>query len=235
MLTYTDLGQTLAPGTAILGGGALYALAFCPSARPFASGPTYPTSGAKRTATNTYSKGYKETVSLTSNNSSPWIWRRVAFEYSVPTLIGDGISGSKFALETAPNGMVRVARSLSPAELNVLGDVLWDGTVGLDWNDHLTAKTDSSVVKIHYDKTRVLNPGAAAGLTRMHKQWHPTGKQLVYDDDENGANELSGNFANQSRIGMKDIIIIDFFLTPTADTAARLLVNYEGTYYWHER
>jgi len=69
--------------------------------------------------------------------------------------------------------------------------------------------------------------------------WHPTRKNIVYnEDEEGGAPDAFGSYTSViGRPGMGDLYVYDivYNVIPSASGTTTLNFTPEGTYYWHER
>lgn len=193
---------------------------------------------ASRTATNTYMRGLKEKIAITTNDACPWFWRRVVFYSKLPAFrtatTGAGNAFSPYFFGS--NGYNRMVNQ--PVSGGVYDDGIWKGTFNKDWNDLITAPVDNRRVDLRYDKTITLNSGATQGFSRNFNLWHPINKSLVYDDDENGGGESLSPWSVVDKRGMGDMYVIDIFQSGAGrgtGTTSQLFFRPEATLYWHER
>lgn len=191
----------------------------------------------------TFSVGYKERVQIDVQGGGVWKWRRVIFTYKGSSLYdGDPTWSQPFwDKSTDPDGvdMVRLIAQPTLDQHARWRNIIWDGEEGVDWNSEFTAKVDTSRITPRYDRTITLNPGNESGLSRTFRLWHPTRKNIVYDDDEaGGAPNAGGSYTSVTgKPGMGDLYVYDIVYNAVAAAAGNqaLVFNPEGTYYWHER
>lgn len=208
---------------------------WCATARDRVSNlsPGDPNASSVRTQDNVYMRGLKERILLQTNSQVPWRWRRICF-----TMKGlDAISFSAVdSLETS-NGWTRfISNFWGSTYGNNLNIILFKGNQGVDWNDIMTAKVDTTRVTLKYDVTRTINSGTNYGVLRTHKMWMPMNKRLVYDNDELGESESTQTHSTRGKAGMGDYYIVDFFLSHgSASASDSLSFEPQATLYWHER
>jgi len=123
-----------------------------------------------------------------------------------------------------------------PNTINNQQSFIFQGSKGVDWDDPITAKVDTTRVDIKFDKTWTYRSGNQVGTVVTKKLWHPMNKNLVYNDAESGASVSLLNQSVQDKRGMGDYFIYDIFSTALGATSTDLLgLNSEGVQYWHER
>lgn len=218
-----------------------YANLFCPTARLIdGDGITkYESSGRQNQFT--YSKGYKEVTTVRLTGPTPYRLRRMVFSLKGfadglrtvdTTFIPDFFT---HYVATGGIGYVRQVTPLTnPATANV-HTYIFKGTANRDWFSPFNAKLDTQFLKVHSDRTYNFNPPNQGGVVRILKNWYPTNKNLVYDDDENGTTEASSPFSTNNSNSMGDLFVYDIWQSINTDASSQLSFNHEGTYYWHER
>ena len=96
---------------------------------------------------------------------------------------------------------------------------------------------DTKRVSLLYDKTVHIRSGNEIGIERNYNRWHPVGKNIVYDDKEEGGETLGSSVSVDSKLGMGDLYILDIIdgngVAETTDGS--IYFNPETTVYWHER
>nr|QTE03640.1 MAG: capsid protein [Gemycircularvirus] len=194
---------------------------------------------ATRTATTCFMRGLAENVEIQVSDGLPWQWRRICFTYKGINDLLPGLSTApafRVSLETS-NGWVRTVNALpNNAYRDSLEGVMFRGVKGVDFNEPLTAPLDPTRITVKYDKTRTISSGNEDGCIRKYKFWHGMNKNLVYADDESGGTETTGNFSVQSKAGMGDYIIVDYFLPRAGSTSSnQLIFNPTASLYWHEK
>lgn len=252
MLTWTNTtsstpagGTTYASTPAILVGGSAtpYVFPWISTARDnttnAAGGVGNKFYQSTRTASLCYMVGLKENIEIQVANGLPWQWRRICFTAKGgQTLNGTIPSGSgTFApsIETS-SGYTRAINSLSTAQQTPFFGLLFQGVVGVDWQDPLTAKVDTERLGLKYDKTITIASGNEEGVIRRYNRWHKMGHNLMYDDDESGGSMIPAFASVDSKIGMGDYWVIDIIKPRVGSTSSdSLLFNSESTLYWHEK
>nr|QXN75680.1 MAG: capsid protein [Genomoviridae sp.] len=214
---------------------------FVPSARQLNVGSAGESGRERQT---TFSVGYKERVQVDVIGGGVWKWRRVVFAYKGVTLYDQGdptwtVPFHNKAIDPQGSDMVRLIGQPTTDQAQFLRAVIWDGTEGIDWTSEFVAKVDTSRVTPLYDRTITFNPRNESGYSRTFRLWHPTRKNIVYnEDEEGGAPDAFGSYTSViGRPGMGDLYVYDivYNVIPSASGSTTLNFTPEGTYYWHER
>lgn len=191
-----------------------------------------------RTATTCYMKGLSEQIEIQTNSAIQWQWRRICFTYK--NTVEAGAAVNYFRQTT--NGMQRYLYNITSGtttdqqSVAQLRGILFRGSVGVDWNNYMTAPVDTSRVTIKYDKTRTIASGNDSGVIRKFRMWHPMNANLVYDDEESGGNTFGDYYSVSSKPGMGDYYVVDLFLPSLNATSTDALnFNPTSTLYWHEK
>lgn len=195
--------------------------------------PTYRQNGAtsaynRRGKTRTYFRGIKENVELFLPSACPLQWRRIVV--SSPLNVVNTVS-----YDTA--NVFQQGRTQTPQFSSYFAflEVIMQGTFGIDYNNHFTAKIDTKRARVMYDKVRTISPKTTKGAIQKFKFWHPVNKSLIYDDEEEGGNINSSPWAVQSP-GNDNVYVIDLFANFNAAlTTERARWAVQSTVYWHER
>lgn len=237
------------PGTEGLGGATLtgtgnFSIVWSPTLRgsTFASGLR----GSKfyeqlRTSVTTYAVGVKETIRIGTNGPIGWHWRRICFTMKGEDLYtGDrdafDLSSSLVARITS-DGMKRAVLFSEPALQT--RNIIFKGNQNVDWTDVITAPLDTNRITPVYDRTTHIKSGNQSGKTRIVRLWHPMGKNIVYNEDQNGQDTPESFYSVTGRAGMGDYYICDFFksdfILGEEATNSSLYFEPAATYYWHER
>ncbi|AXL65882.1 putative capsid protein [Sierra dome spider associated circular virus 1] len=192
-----------------------------------------------RTATTCFMRGLAESIEIQVSDGLPWQWRRICFTYKgIADLIPSVTTAPAFSLsQETSSGWVRTVNALPN---NTYRDnfeaVIFRGSKGVDFSEPLTAPLDPTRITVKYDKTRTIASGNEDGCIRKYKFWHGMNKNLVYADDESGGVENVGYFSTQSKAGMGDYVVVDYFLPRTGSTSAnKLSFNATASLYWHEK
>lgn len=224
---FTDAGFSTAPNQA-------GALIFCPTYRFLETDATgsVTQSASARQSQYCYYRGVKETILFTVSGPAPVRWRRIVFETQ------QSVMAASFYTSVIPGvgGRARPMSNLAgAAEFVTLTELIFKGVQTADWNNIFDAKIDTQRIKIHSDKSRVLNPGNASGKTTIHKQWTALNKTLIYGDDELGDDEVTNPFCASTNKTLGNIFIVDFFEPTIGGTGTQINFNPQTTVYWHEK
>lgn len=199
-----------------------------------------------RTSTTCYMRGLKETIRLSTNDGTQWLWRRVCFTWRGSELYSQSQAGQTFAVQVGNAPGQRFARLVNDfnnatgtpqiAARNAVIGLLFRGQAGLDWVNYFSAPIDTSLVTLKYDKTTSIQSGNSNGKQRVYSRWHPMNKNLVYADDESGDTTVPVGGSTRAKSGMGDYYVIDMFSSaaPQSDASA-LAFAPEATLYWHEK
>lgn len=200
---------------------------------------------AARTATSCFMVGLSESMHIQTSSSLPWFHRRICFTFrglnpfiTVTPPDSPVVPYSPF-VETS-NGIQRLwlnqnINGMSNSR-NQMEGFLFKGSSGLDWTDVLVAPVDTSRVDLKFDRKWTYHSGNSSGVFRKKKLWHGMHHNLMYDDDEAGANEQASYVSVDSKIGMGDYYVVDYFGCGLGATVTDLLaVADNSTLYWHEK
>lgn len=236
-------GTTFTPGPAIMPATGtelmVYQFLWCPTARP-ADTNTGVEGGAidrmVRTNTSCFARGVKENIEFQSTGPTSWTWRRICFTYKGDTLnFGDNDAATSNVARQTSGGMQRLM-TIDLATISRVADVVFRGTNGTDWYDHMIAPIDTNKIMPRYDRTRTLSSGNSAGFNKRLSLWHGMNKNIYYEDDENGDTMNTSMFSIEGRRGMGDYYIYDIFYPSVGgESGETLQVNINASYYWHER
>jgi hypothetical protein len=189
-----------------------------------------------RTSSTCYMRGLKEKITFSTNDATPWLWRRIVFYSKNPSLRASTTgAGNTFSpIQENSAGYARVVNQ--PVIGGAYDDVIWKGTQNTDWDDFMTAPIDNRRVDLAYDKTISIAPGAQGGVYRSYNRWHPINKSIVFDDEEQGGVENQSSWSVLDKRGAGDMYVIDVF-KPGASLAGSSVLYFkpEATLYWHEK
>lgn len=195
---------------------------------------------ATRTSTQVYLRGLSERIRFYTSSSLPWEWRRILFTFKGYDIMNYAGGSLPLYLETS-SGWSRYMPLLANISTTGIGveaqlfSELFEGVLGNDWQDPLTARTDRFRAKVLYDHTRRIQSPNDSGTQEVHKLWHPINSTMVYDDEEKGGNVVTNVLSTRSR-GMGDVYVVDIFKPhPSASTGDSLSFAPETSLYWHER
>nr|QTE03624.1 MAG: capsid protein [Gemycircularvirus] len=210
----------------------------------FNGNPTLRVNQAARTATTCYMRGFSEHLRIQTSSGLPWFHRRICFTAKnrdfFSTQVGDSPSVAYQPFLETSNGMQRIMFNqvgVGLANTNLaIETYLFRGVVGKDWADPLIAPLDNTRVDVKFDKTWTYRSGNQVGTVKELKLWHPMNKNLVYDDDESGANQTTSYTSVQDKRGMGDYYIYDIFSPGTGGTVNDLIaIVPSSSLYWHEK
>lgn len=250
MLSYSNTdsagaSQPIAASTAFVNGNATGFFVFCPTARDLTLGGAHTiTQESMRTSQTCFQRGFSEHLRIQTSSGIPWFHRRICFTTR-------GGSAFNTGLDLAPvqpygpyvdtiNGMERLwlnqTVNLQPLTTAAQTDTLFRGKVNKDWNDIILAPVDTTRVSLKFDKTWCIKSGNASGTIAERKLWHGMGKNLVFDDDQNGEIQDSSHYSVDSKAGMGDYYIVDIFTSGLGATSSdKINVYSNATMYWHEK
>lgn len=246
----SDAGVAGTPGDpVVMTGERTWQFAFVPSARalpPHSSDTSFNRGyDFARMHRDTFSVGYKERVTLEANNSTNWLWRRMVFTMKTLEPAQSFVSGALFqyVFGTQPEpGYVRTMYDFSVADVarQTLYREIFQGSLGVDYQDQFNAPLDTTRVRKLYDRIIPVSGGNDSGHWKMRRFWHPNKQRLIYNEKESGDHKDSGSEAshynNGAMNGGGDLWVLDFFSAAgPADATNTLKFLPQGTYYWHER
>jgi len=223
------------------------AMLWCPTKRSRDTNDTgglpYNADASTRTASQVYYVGLRENIDLSTSGSACWTWRRICFTMKSDAFLqfpGDG-SGYRTVLSNLTSaGYARSLNAFNAADLdqnNMLRRIysyVFQGTEGIDWLYARLAKTDPQRITVKYDKTRVIKSGNNAGVMNTYKLWHGMYKNFIYDEDEDGGIESTGDMHSLGKSGMGDYYVLDMVVCNESNDE-QLSFNPDSTLYWHER
>lgn len=197
---------------------------------------------AIRSSQRIYAKGFTEIIRLIWDNGTSWTWRRIVFSCkSDPALIfpSGAISTTSSVAQITGGGIPQTARVVlaqGTTDFQTTSNVVFKGRVNEDTNDACTAPLDRERIRVHYDRTSVLNCPSGSPTSRRVKMYIPLNKSIYYNDDERGVGEGQTSYTASGSSPLGDVYIWDIFESATnPGTAAVLNFNPECRFYWHER
>lgn len=243
-----------------------YCIPWIPTARQTASGSAPGAQLAKLTSGHPYMVGLSERITVSTTGPVPWQWRRICFTFKGPDLYGNFVDPLT-DIEYRPQQYYRESFDNDVGEFRPLYDIASYGGEGaipgrpraleklyrtlflgassqfdtnanaVDWINVMDAKTDSSRVKICYDKTVSISSGNEEGVQRQYKRYHAMNKNLQYDQLEIGGNYVFSDYSTSGKPGMGDYYVIDLFQARYASgaDAGNLIFDPRATMYWHEK
>lgn len=185
-----------------------------------------------RTSESIYAKGLRERITLETNNSAPWEWRRICFTSKDDFGQTDPDTATFF--RQTSSGMVRMLSALS--EGVYLQSELFEGERNQDWLSVFTAPLSRKNFSIKYDKTRIIRSTNNSGTIREYKLWHPMESNLAYREEQYGETMTESAVSVTGRVGMGNYYVIDMFRKHgNNDDQSTLTFTPEATFFWHEK
>ncbi|AJD07462.1 putative capsid protein [Odonata associated gemycircularvirus 1] len=239
--------QALAAGSLFVNGSTGYAMSlFCPTARSLVTAGATNTivDTADRTSTTCYLRGYREDLRIQTSSPLPWLWRRICFTSKGATF-QQAFNDSSPTAPIQPYsdtsiGMARKWFNLqvnnSPNTVANYNQIMFRGNFGADWNDVITAKVDTTRITVKSDRVTHITTGNNSGHFSERKLWYPMNRNLVYDDDENGAAETPQYVSSDAKAAWGDYYIVDYLVPGVGGTTSDVVnLNCTATLYWHEK
>nr|QCQ85239.1 capsid protein [Finch associated genomovirus 5] len=188
-----------------------------------------------------YMRGLREQLRIYTSSDVPWEWRRICFTFKGSAIIGPDATPFWFENSAGWQRLVRpltssASTSADLATADRLINHLFEGSYGTDFHDLFTAKAESRMLTVKYDKVTIIRSGNARGTLSVKKLWHPMNANLSYDDQEHGSDVVSEYASTEGKPGMGDYYVVDLFKPhPSGGNADRLTFGSQATLYWHER
>lgn len=217
-----------------LANGSFFTFGWCPTARPAEN-----SSGARgskvdislRTANTIFARGTKEIITLSTQSSHPWQWRRICFQIKAFFDTPDPNTSSFFRLTSS--GMVRLI-TLIPNE--GIFTPLFEGSRDRDWEDPMIAPLNRDLITVKYDRRTTIKSGNDTGTIKVMKHWHPINANITYRDEQEGENMDLSPISTAGKKGSGDYYIIDIFKPgPGYGDDDILSFDVNSTFYWHEK
>lgn len=185
-----------------------------------------------RTSESIYAKGLRERITVETNNSAPWEWRRICFTSKDD--FGEREPDTATFFRRTSAGMVRMLSALS--EGIYLQDELFEGQRNVDWLSVFTAPVSNKNFTIRYDRTRTIRSTNNSGTIRNFKLWHPMESNIAYQEEQQGENMTDSSVSVTGRYGMGNYYVVDMFRKHgNNDDQSTLTFTPEATFFWHEK
>lgn len=223
---------------------------WCASARSLASTPlsaeTVPTIN-QRTSSSVFFTGLKETITIRTNTSAAWRWRRIVFTHKGPIpgfTEADDPLRTFYQLADAQENLEyqRVATALPFALVADLYSYVFRGfgvnnvsAPARDWIDPITAPVDTMRIKVLYDQVTPIASGNDSGVVKTFNRWHPVRKNIMYGDQEIGGTLSTSPFSTQARPGIGDVYVMDLVFSNSEGEEDLLSWLPTSTVYWREK
>lgn len=239
--------QTVQAGSFFANGTTGYAMSlFCPTARSLSTASTTNdvTDIADRTASTCFMRGYKENLRVQTSSPLPWLWRRITFTTKGNFFLGPSTdSAPTQTVQPYSDTSIGMARKWfnlqvnnTPLTVAAYNAIIFKGAFNSDWNDVITAKVDTSRISVKSDVVRRITTGNSSGHFSERKLWYPMNKNLVYDDDEVGAQMSTSYTSTDAKSGMGDYFIVDYLVPGVGGGNTDVInLNCTATLYWHEK
>ncbi|UDN67427.1 capsid protein [robinz virus RP_99] len=201
----------------------------------------------QRTASDTYFVGVSDKITIRTDTSNAWRWRRIVFSHKglIPGFTDTSdVLRTFYELPTGTglNAMQRVATALPFALVADLYSFVFRGlginnisATPADWIDPITAPIDTSRISVMYDKTRNIRSGNDAGVVSTHRLYHPVKRTIHYGDHEIAGSMTSSPLSTTAKPGIGDIYVMDIIIGNSGDAGDSLDWLPTSTVYWHEK
>lgn len=200
-----------------------------------------------------YYVGFGERLRFATSDSSDWRWRRIVFSAYIHQVWEFPTTGAPIQAEypisngeADTGGYRRVFQRVEPASSAtdpvkatfIRGQLyyhLFRGTQNSDWSNPMTAPINTQKVHVYHDRLTRIASNSDAGAQLITKRWHPIRKNMIFDDQEFGKENLSLPYAGSSRRGIGDVYVVDMFQCVNDSEGVDLSIGTDATTYWHER
>lgn len=250
MLTFSNTSSTgsiqaVANSPLTLNGNATGRVLWAATAQTLKANPFQVYEGI-RTATSCYMVGLSEHLKLQTGSPLPWFHRRICFALKGSDIRTQQAGDSptvpwQLQYEGTTNGVERLMFNMTAGgglgnTVSATDNYIFRGVQNVDWNDVILAPVDTRRITVKFDKTWCLKSGNQNGTVYERKLFHPMKRNLVYDDEENGAAVSSAFYSVDSKPGMGDYYIYDVYAPGIQGQASDQLTIYANTtLYWHEK
>jgi len=96
--------------------------------------------------------------------------------------------------------------------------------------------TDKTRVTIISDRSFNYSSSNEVPKPVIRKVYDAINKTIVYDDDEDGLAMTPSPLSVDSKSGLGNIYLVDFYFCPAPDEVEdSITVSSQATYYWHEK
>lgn len=202
---------------------------------------------AQRLSSTPFIRGVKEVITIRTDTSNAWRWRRMVFTLKgqPPGFTDTADITRVFSQVPGPADTVEYQRTNVALPFALVADVyafIFRG-FGInnfsaqprDWMDPITAPVDTSRISLMYDKVTAITSGNDSGVARTYKRWHGVNKNLHYADNEIGGTMTSSPFSTTAKPGCGDVYILDLIVGNSEDSTDVLDFLPSSTLYWHEK
>lgn len=215
----------------------LYGVLFSPTARVPASAIS--PNSAERVKSRCFVKGFSERINFRTDTGETWRWRRIVFSTTslAPYLSQNYLTHYYDGTNGHARSMINIRSGAWSTDLDRVYSVIFEGTRAADWANPLTAKVDRNKVKIYADQIFAIQSNNSRGTDKNFKFWYPINKTIVYDEDEEGANNKQYSRWSDGKMGagkVGDVFIFDILSSNENTTGDTAIFSPHCTYYWHE-
>lgn len=180
-------------------------------------------------------KGFAENIRFDTNSPNPLLVRRIVFStpYRIE-LAGPVNDNTTQPTRVVSNGKHYIGLGNGPKNVDML-ELLLAGKNQQDWNDPMTAKVDTSRVKVHSDRTLNIRSGNTGDAYRQFKFYDRINRKMVYDDEENANTVDPSGWAATAYGGNLQNIYCAYILLNLGSLNMNPNIYQMRTAYWHEK
>lgn len=180
-------------------------------------------------------KGFAENVRFDTNSPNPLLVRRVVFSTPyVIDLTGPINDNTTQPTRVVGNGKHFIGLGNGNKSVDVL-ELILAGRNQQDWNDPMTAKIDTTRVRVMSDKTMTIRSGNTGDSFKQFKFYDRVNRKMVYDDEENANGVQGSGWAATSYAGQLQNIYCVYLMLNLSSTSMNLNFHQMRTAYWHEK
>ncbi|AIF34839.1 capsid protein [Sewage-associated gemycircularvirus 9] len=225
-------------------------LLWCPTARQLADTrsalSTMPVN-AQRLSSTPFIVGLKETITIRTDTSNAWRWRRIVFflKGGPPGFTDVGDINRVYSPVNAGTDFDTYQRTATALPFALVADVYASIFRGFginnvsatpqDWLDPITAPIDTSRITPVYDHTTSIRSGNDTGVVKTTTSGTVSGRHSTNNDSEIGGNMLSSAFSTHFKPGCGDMYVMDIIIGNSAESSDALQFLPTSTLYWHEK
>jgi len=222
---------------------------WCATARNLSDTPTAADTmpvNAQRLSSTPFIVGLKETITIRTDSSNAWRWRRIVFTIKgIPPGFTDVADITRVFSQVDIGDMINYQRTNTALPFPLVADVynfVFRGfgvnnfsVAPQDWVDPITAPIDTMRISVLHDRVTSIRSGNDSGVAQSHKRWHPLRKTIHYNDQEIGGSINGSPFSVTAKPGAGDMYVLDIIVGNSAEETDRLDFLPTSTLYWHEK
>lgn len=202
---------------------------------------------AQRLSTTPFIVGLKESITIRTDTSNAWRWRRLVFTLKgAPPGFADPTDIPRTIYEnTDAQGNIEYQRVNTALPFPLVADVYAFVFRGFginnvsatpqDWIDPITAPVNTSRITLMHDRVTSISSGNDTGVVRTYPRWHPVRKTLCYGDNEIGGAMNPSRVSTTAKPGCGDVYVMDIIVGNSEDSTDALSFLPTSTLYWHEK